>query len=289
MAERVLDMIAQAFRIAAAQTIKTTDERGGPTSRTVPAGWYRTRLAPAAGAGTEADPAEFLAAVETALATSKWTVRMVADGRVRITYTGTGTGTIDLSTSTIVRALLGFTGDVGPLSTGASATGAFHPTHVVCSIATSPDSGWQDQPARFAGATLGDGTVYGWTDGIARYRRSLTLRLHPRDSSLWSVTGMIGTPAFSAASRLRSPSTGEPGQAPPWAVTDFLATSLGRSLGVALGTAQGVIAGTTTTYDIAYLTPEHASQAGRIALSVPGYDARRDVSIEISYAGQGAT
>ena len=288
MAETIADIIAQTFRLTSAQVPTTTDDRGGPTNRTLAAGWYRTLLAPAAGAATEADPAELLAALTTALGSAQWLVRLATDGLVKVTYLGTGNGSIDLSPCTTLRALLGFTGNVGPLASGASVMGTYHPTHVLCSIASEPDSGWSDHGSRFAGATLPDGTVYGWADGTARYRRTLSLRWHPRDASLWSASGTIGTPAYSTASRLRSPSTSEPGQAPPWAITDFLATALGRSMGVALGTAQGVISGSTTTYDLAYLTPEHASAATRITLSLAGYDARRDVALELSYAGQGS-
>jgi hypothetical protein len=289
MGEIVTDWIAQSFRLTGAQVWKTTDDRGGPTDRTVAAGWYRTLLAPTAGAATEADPAEILNAIEAALGASHWSVTLGTDGRVVITYLGTGTGTITTAGGGTLLALIGFTTSTfGPLSPNATVVGEWHPTHCLLSIASDPDSGWSDHGSRFAGATLPDGSVYGWADGTARYRRTLTLRWHPRDSTLWSATGVIGTPAFSAASRLRSPSTSEPAQVPPWAITDTLATALGRSLGVALGTAQAHIAGTATTYDLAYLTPEHASAQGRIALSLAGYDARRDVTLELSYAGQGS-
>ena len=71
MAESLGYLLAQSYRITSTQTITTTDDRGGPTNRTVAAGWYRTRLANGAGTAHN-DPAEFLAAVTAALGSLNW-------------------------------------------------------------------------------------------------------------------------------------------------------------------------------------------------------------------------
>ena len=279
-------MLAQSFRLASSQPMSTTDDRGGPTSRTLAAGWYRVLLANGMG-NNHADPAELLAAVESALGSTKWTVALSAAGKVTFTYLGSGNGSISFSGATTLQALLGLTGNVGPLATNATATATYQPTHCVFAAAMDPDSGWVDQAARFAGASLPDGTVYGWHDGRAALRRSAAFKLLPKDAGFVTSLGSTSTPAFPAASRWLSPSTGEPAQAPPWSALDTLATAYGLECAVTWGELQEILAGGVTAYEKVYLTPEMAGSP-RVALSVPGYDARRDVAIEVSHAGAGA-
>lgn len=288
MAESIGYMLAQTFQLSASQTAKTTDDRGGPTARTVAAGWYRSRLCPAAGAGTETDPAEFLNAVEAALGSSKWVVQQVASGFVEVGYVGTGTGTIDWSTGNL-GLLLGFSASsIGPLSPGSAATGTYLPSHCVLAIACDPDTGWVDGPGRFAGAALPDGTVYGWHDGRATMRRSATFRLLPRDWTVRATLSAQGTPAYPVNTRWLSPSTSEPYQALPWSALDTLATAASRQCGVTWGDFEAIIAGTVTSYDVVYLAPETFTAGTRLSLSVAGYDGRRDVAFDALFYGAGA-
>lgn len=287
MAESLGWMIAQTFSLASSEVWKTTDDRGSMQSRTLAAGYYRTTLAAVAGAGTETDPKELLAAVMTALGSTRWSVILNPQGLVEITYTGSGSGSVDTSTSPTLRALLGFTSNTGTLASGSTATGAYPPSHAVFAIACDPDSGWIDGPARFAGAQMPDGSVYGWHDGRASWLRRATLRLLPRDWTARNALGASGTPTFGATSRRLSPATGEPAQALPWSVADMLGTAYARQLGVTWGQLQEILNGSVTTFDKVYLSPEMA-QGGRVSLSVPGYDARRDVALELTYAGEGA-
>lgn len=287
MAETAAYMLAQTFQLTA-QTPKTTDDRGSMVSRTVAAAYYRTLLAATAGTGTATDPAELLTAVQTALGSSKWSVQLTAAGLVQVTYTGTGTGTLILSTCPTLRSLLGFSSDVGPLAASGSSTAPYPPTHCLFALAADPDSGWVDDAARFAGARLPDGTVYGWDDGRHGFTRKASFRFLPKDWSTRATLSAVGTPAFSPSSRTLSPASGEPGQDPPWSAADTLATATTRQLGVTWGDLQAIIAGTASTFDLCYLTPECRTQGGRIALSVDRYDARRDVALEFSYAGAGS-
>lgn len=286
MAESIGYLLAQPFQIASMQTMATTDDRGGPDNRDLASGWFRVLLAGGVGA-THTDPSELLAAVEAALGATKWTVAMGAAGKVTFTYLGSGTGTITWSSAATLQAILGLTGNVGPLATNATATATYQPTHCLFAAACDPDTGWTDGAARFAGAALPDGTVYGWHDGRAVLRRAASYRLLPKDAAFVTSLGSSGTPAFPAASRRLSPATGEPAQAPPWSALDTLATAYGLECAAVWGDLQEVIAGTVTAYERVYLAPEMAA-AGRVALSVPGYDARRDVSLELLYAGVGS-
>ena len=286
MAESLGYLLAQSFSITSSQVMATTDDRGGPTNRTVASGWFRVLLANGAG-NSHADPLELLGAVESALDAAKWTVAMTSAGKVRFTYLGTGTGTIAWAGATTLQAILGVTATVGPLATGASATATYQPTHALFSAVCDPDTGWTDLPARFAGAAMPDGTVYGWHDGRAALKRMATLRLLPKDSAFVTSLGSTSTPAFPAVSRRLSPSTSEPAQAAPWSALDTLATAYALECGVLWGDLQEVIAGTVTAYEKVYFAPEQAA-AGRITLSILGYDARRDVSLELLFAGAGS-
>lgn len=285
MAETIGYLLAQSFNVTSSQTMATTDDRGGPTNRVLATGWYRTLLANGAGTA-HTDPAELLAAVETALGSSKWAVALNSSGKVTFTYNGIGTGSIDFASALTLRALLGLDANVGPVNAGATATALYPPTHVLVSTGGDPDTGWIDLPLRFSGAAMPDGTVYGWHDGRVQLRRSLTMTLLPKDYTTRTSLDAIGTPAFGA--RLQSPATGEPGQAPPWAALDALATAFSVECGMAFGDGAAVIAGTVTTYDKVYLAPEMSGNGGRISLTVPGYDARRNLSLELLYAGAGS-
>lgn len=288
MTEPLGYLLAHAYQLTNSQEVATTDDRGGPTARAVAAGWYRTFLAPTSGtAGTATDPTELLTAVTAALGSSKWLVSLTAEGLVRFKYLGASTGTLDFTAATALRSLLGLTSStVGPLATDATADAPYLPTHCVFSLVAEPDSGWVDDPGRFAGARMPDGPVYGWDDGRVSFTRRATWRLLPKDWAARTDLGAGGTPAFGVASRRRSPATGEPGQTPPWGAFDTLATAATRQCGVVWGNLQELIAGTATTFDVAYLTPEARNAGSKVAISMPYYDARRDLALELSYAGE---
>ena len=288
MAESLGYMLAQSFRIASTQTITTTDDRGGPTNRTIASGWYRTKLASSLGGGTaHTDPAEFLATVTAALGSLYWLITLApATGKVQFTYLGATSGSINLSGSTMVRALLGMTGNVPSTATGTTYTAPYQPTHCVFAAFMDPDTGWRDQAQRYAASAMPDGTVYGWHDGRVTLRRQASFKLHPKDAAFVTSLSSTSTPAFPAASRLLAPSTNEPGQTPPWSLLDAVVTAHTLECGMVWGDLQGVLSGSVTAFDKVYLTPEMAGE-GRIALSIPGYDARRDVAFDFSYAGAG--
>jgi len=287
MTERLGYLFAQPFELTAAATLVTTDDRGGPTARTLAAAWYRVFLAPSTGTGAENDPAELLLAVETALDPTRWRVRLTAEGLVRITYLGTGSGSLAIGTSDLAN-VLGHTGGVITLASNTSHDGEYPPTHCLFAHVCEPDSGWIDQPGRFAGAALPDGTVYGWHDGRNVLKRSASFAALPKTWALRTSLGASGTPAYPVASRVASPSTGEPGQAPPWSALDTQATAASLQCAVTWGDFEALVAGSVTEYDLVYFTPEHFTAGQRVSLWRQGYDARRTYAFEVLYAGVGA-
>ena len=140
-----------------------------------------------------------------------------------------------------------------------------------------------------AASRLPNGRVYGWTDGLAPLTRALDLRLLPKDwttrASMATASSFPGTPALGATTRRTNPGSGEPGQAPPWGAAETIATAAGVSCGFT-DQLEAMIAGSVTTFDHVYLT-RAALESAEMTLSVPGYDARRDVTgVELSFVAE---
>ncbi len=287
MSEALYYLLAQAVTLTA-QTVSVTDS-AGTNNRTVAAGTYRVYLAKSGAAGTADDPKDVLATFQAALNGARWSVSLRASGLVRVTYLGTSTGSITWGSATTLRNLLGFDADVSNLATNGYAEGAYLPTHCVFASAAQNDSGWKAKASRVAVSRLPSGRTYGWTDGLAPLTRSLDLRLLPKDwtlrATVASSSSFPGTPAYGLATRLTNPGNGEPGQAPPWGAAETIATAAGLSCGFT-DQLDALLAGTTSTFDHVYLTPNGLTSA-EVVLSEPGWDARRDLAgVELSLFAQ---
>lgn len=287
MSETLSYLLAQAVTLTA-QTTSVTDS-AGTNNRTVAAGTYRVYLAKSGAAGSADDPADVLAAFQAALNGARWSVALRASGLVRITYLGTSTGSITWGSATTLRNLLGFDADISGLATNGHVEGAYLPTHCVFGGPARNDTGWKARASRVAASRLPSGRVYGWTDGLQRLTRSLDLRLLPKDwtvrATLASSTSAPPTPAYGLATRLTNPASGEPGQVPPWGASETIATGAGVSCGFT-DRFEDLIAGSTTTFDHVYLTPNGLTSA-EVALSEPDWDQRRDLTgLELSFVAQ---
>lgn len=285
--ETISYLLAQAVTLTA-QTTSVTDS-AGTNNRTVAAGTYRVYLAKSGAAGSADDPADVLAAFQAALNGARWSVALRASGLVRITYLGTSTGSITWGSATTLRNLLGFDADISGLATNGHVEGAYLPTHCVFGGPARNDTGWKARASRVAASRLPSGRVYGWTDGLQQLTRSLDLRLLPKDwtvrATLASSTSAPPTPAYGLATRLTNPASGEPGQAPPWGASETIATGAGVSCGFT-DRFEDLIAGSTTTFDHVYLTPNGISSA-EVVLSESGWDQRRDLTgLELSFVAQ---
>lgn len=287
MSEVLSYLLAQAVTLTA-QTVSATDS-AGTNNRTVAAGTYRVYLAKSGAAGSLTDPADVLAAFQAALNGARWSVALRASGLVRITYLGTSTGSITWGSATALRSLLGFDADLSGLATNAYVEGAYLPTHCIFGGAARNDTGWKARASRVAASRMPDGSVYGWTDGLQRLTRALDFRLLPKDwttrAALASSTSAPPTPAYGLATRLTNPGLGEPAQAPPWGASETIATGAGLRCGFT-DQFEAMIAGTTSTFDHVCLTPD-GIQSAEVALSEPGWDARRDLTgVELSLVAQ---
>lgn len=279
--ETLCYLLAQPYTLTA-QTLVVDDDVGSPRNVVLPAGIYRTLLAPSPGSGTVIDPYELLGTLRTQLGIATWDVEMLPTGRVRLTYLGTGTGSITFTNA--VRNLLGETGSaaIGPLATGATFTTSRQPTHCVFAAAAE-DEGWQSVQGRAAVQEMPDGSVYGWQDARTRLTRRITLTLLPRDDAARTALGSLSTAAIAETTYRLAPGFGAPGQPPPWSVPQTLATAVGGRCGWT-DDLQAVIAGTASSYDAIFLGAE--SHTAPTSLSITGYDPRRSIGpLLLSWAG----
>jgi hypothetical protein len=278
--EQPCALLAQPVTLGA-EVWTVTDDTGTGRSVTFPAGVYRVLLGSTT-TRTSGAPGDLLAHIEAALGAS-WTVRMTTSGRVRVTYLGpmvtVGVLTPPMGGSTMMR-VLGSPTLPATWNVGDTATASYLPTHGIFAAAVDPDTGWQAMPGRFAGARLSTGAVYGWGDRLARRERSLTFRLLPKDAAQYTALvgagAAPGTPALGPTARALNPWASEPAQAPPWGAIETIATAGAQSLGFS-DDLQRVIAGTSSTFDVAYLTPD-ALRDAKAVVSVERFDPRRDLA-----------
>ena len=285
MARLPTTLMAQPIRLAGAWTCTARDAAGSPRTVTIVAGgstvYARPYLAKSIGAGSVTDPFELFILVQTALNTalpSGWTIQITTDARTKVTYNDAGTGRIDSGELT---ALLGFTGAVGPLATGASQTSTYPPVGLIAAFSLTEDSGWEPLPSHVAASMTAGGVVVAVTSELCTVLRTFGLRFHPRT---WAEqpSGEYISPAFppdASPALFTQPVAPTKASVAPWSVHEFLMTAAGKKCGFALSNAQQLIANTIATFDVGYLAPEtYERRRGRAILpqQSPTWNARRD-------------
>lgn len=282
-------LLAQPFTIAA-ETWTVTDDAGTSRAVTVPAGTYRVVLG-AASTHTADAPGDLLTRLNTSFGSS-WHWKLRSDGRAEVAYLGpsvtVGVLTPPMGGSTVL-TILGALNPPATFSIGDSSHAPYLPTHCIFAATVDPDTGWEITPGRFAGARLPEGPVYGWGDRLQQLTRTVGFRLLPRNGAVWSALATAGTapgtPAEGPRARWLDATALEPAQAPPWGAMETIATAGGQSLGWTTE-LQGVLAGTVTSCERVYLTPDALTRA-KTQLSVKGWDPRRDlVGVELAFAGE---
>ena len=281
---------AQTFSLSGTQNVSVSDSAGTNTrnlNTNSATNYYRIFLAATAGgAVTVGNPTDLLYTVTQNLNSARWLVELLSTGFVRIKYLGTGTGTITWTTTT-VRNLLGFDTTVGPLATNATQTAAYLPTHLILAIAQWPDTDWIQTPQRITGTQLPDGTVSAWGDGRTGRKRSCEIACAPRDWTTRTSEDAAGTPRDGPSSRYLTPSTSEPGQAPPWGIFDQMGNQIAQRWGYADGTMQSLIAGSTSAFDVVSIPPDSLKQ-DRGRMTAAGLATRWNVGVEMVWVADGS-
>jgi hypothetical protein len=278
MAETLTTFMAGEIRLTSSVNLTVTDSHSvGGRTVTIPAGYYRIRLADSSADGSQSNPYDLLARLQTlanaAPAAGYWSFELTAQGFVRITYNGgSGTASITWDGSGIVRDVLGFTAGVSFGGTGVAQTATYHPTHCLFSICRAGDTGWQPVPPMMAVCELPDGSVVGEQDANENMLRSFDLRFHPKDWATRTSLGAAGTPMLPVKSRWKVPSTGA-GTDPPWSVKDFVRAAAFKAVGVCFD-FQALTTG--SKFDECYLA-ESALRADRAMVqTIGGIDQRYD-------------
>jgi hypothetical protein len=301
MAETITSAKAQPFSLSLSYACTTTDSRGGPTARTFnPSGtnWYRIFLTILAGLGTDIlDPKEFLAYVRSVLGVVQWNVQINVFGRVVITYLSTGTGTITWGAgAALIRNILGFAGDIGPLAQNVSVAAPIQPAFLMLECCHANDTNWSSEFAGMAGMELPDNSVDWLGDGYQKIRRGYTSRFHPRTpletAGGAAAAGSVLTPYWpldASMTRILTPSDDatiiSPGQV--WSVHEFLATAMGKPIGVTHGRFQDLVqAPGSITFDVCYLGTKTAE--GKAVHSTSYFAGRVDrTGVEVLLYGRG--
>jgi hypothetical protein len=254
--------------------------------------YWRTAFGLSGATGsTEASPKSLVNALQTALnaapGSAFWTVTVTAGGYVKITYNG-GAGAASITfTAAEVRNQLGFTGNLTFSAPAASQTASHQIPSAILSIARVNDTEFSPEPmARAVGATE-DGKVYGWVNTSRRMLRKFDLRFHPLDATAKTSLSASGTPYRSATkSRWLAPSA-DFGQTPPWTLLDFFGAAGGTRLAGFFGNFQDAIAGTVTTYDAVYLTPDSLEERRPAKPSLATWNQRFDWNgVEVSFVAE---
>jgi len=288
MAEVIDYFLAQSFKLLGEQKATVTDATGTNPHDFGGGLHYRIFAAQTSGgAGTLTNPHELLYEIAQAFGPLLWTVTLRPSGVVRIQYDGAGTASV-VWNSSVLRNILGFSGTLS-IPSGTYVEGGYLPTHTIFATAAH-DSGWIDEPARFSSARMPSGVVYGWSDSRSGMTRKLDLRLLPKDNAARAALIALdastapGSPACGLTSRRINPGAAEPGQAPPWGAVESIATGGGKSFGAMLGTFDACVhTPSGATFEHVYLTPACVSAPSHLALSVDGWDARRDLTgVELS-------
>jgi len=302
MAETITSMFAQPFSLALPYTLIITDSHVS-SPRTVvvnPTGtvWYRMYLAKTGETGATQDiPKEFIAYFVSIIGAigGLWSASLRANGVVRITYAGTGTGIINFNpgignNALEIRTLLGMSGtSLSFVGAGSTQDGVYPPTHCIFSHWRESPQDWTPEFVGAAVSELPDGRVDYLGDGYQRFKRSFSLRGHPRTPTDATALSMASATAIYPdevqATLWLAPTATPAGTALPWSIHQFVATSMGKELGFTFSEFQQHIAGTQTYYDTGSWTAKTLTSG--IAVCRPPWIQLTDrVDLEVTKIGR---
>lgn len=280
MAHQINTMYAATFYISSSQTLyMTNDLTGSATAVTFPAGYYTPYLANTGSAdGTQQAPWCFIQKTREKVG-SYFNFTLESDGKVKIAYMGTVSGMISFVSSSLLKNILGFTTTSSSFSSGSSVTATYQPFGAVFAINSTQTDDWQTQISQQAYEELPNGIVYGFKDDIFKHTRKQTLRFFPKNQTFKdSLAVYPSTPIFPVSkSQWQQPTIDPYTYTPPFTFLQFLRMSTGKPVQVVHGTFQANISGTNLEYDSAYLRPGYFGIEGFQKVSIPNYDALRDV------------
>lgn len=220
--------------------------------------WYRHQLCNGSNTGTEASPQSFASHFDSVLGAGFSVDVVTAEGKYSITWSGGGSATIawGVSTGTIIRDLLGYTGTLS-FSNGQTIVSDYVPAYRMVSIGLMDDTDWRPEAAGSSYAETDGGVVAGVNSGRAKTRRSWRSRYHPRDPAYTTppVNPVFPASAGSFVGKMVAPTDNLPSSNPPqpFSMLDFWSVARGRRLAGALNNFQQLRTFSVTTWDEFYL------------------------------------
>lgn len=272
-------MYSAVFYLSASQTIQSNNDiTGSLTSATVPVGYYVMHLANTGSAdGTINNPWCFIQKTREAVG-NYFGFSLETDGKVKVSYRGSNSGSISF-TSPVIKNILGFTTSSFTLQSGSNITASYQPFDAVYAINSTGTDDWVSEFSQQAYEELPTGYVYGFKDDYIKHSRKQTLRFLPKNETFkTSLSTNPGTPVFPLSkSQWGQPIIDPSLYTPPFTFLQFLRMSTGTPVHVVHGTFQDNIAGTNLEYDKTYIRPDYFGMEGFQKVSIPNYDALRDI------------
>lgn len=275
---------------ASSYTASVVDAAGTNTRTFITSGlWYIIEFAHTSSPlGTVDDPVNLLKHIETEIGNTRWRVSLNSDGKVAITNLGASTASITFATTAIPFALGFISTATISVGAGATVTGTYQPTHCIFAFSREEDTGWRSKGQIIAAADLPDGSVYGWSNGYARWERGMVLKYHPKDKTKQTGTVSNITVAYPeiSSTEWKNP-TDSPIIAPPFSAHRFLNSGVnngvGKYIAACFGNFQANIAGTDLTFEQVSLTA-NSLNGEHFVLSIPSYDKFRNIdNLKLSF------
>jgi hypothetical protein len=233
-------------------------------------------------AGTLTDPINIIAYTQSVLG-GNFLIRLNTDGKIQIdNFTGE-TATITFVTPDYPN-MLGFGGTVITVPAVGTVTADYQPTHCLFAFSRENDTGWQSLGQMYAAVNQADGSTYGWKNGIARWKRSMVFKYHPKNKDGMTTPVENMTPCFpditDNPTQWKSP-TDSPVLIPPWTVHNFFNSQINQGFGkpimACFGNFQENVSGTDLSLEQVYLSSESV-KAEHFETTIKNYDKFRTVN-----------
>ena len=232
--------------------------------------------------GTLADPINIIKYTQSVLG-GNFLIRLNSDGKLQIdNFTGE-TATITFSTPGYY-SMLGFASSSIVVPASGTVIADYQPTHCLYAFSRENDTGWQSVGQMYAATDQADGSTYGWKNGIARWKRSMIFKYHPKNKAGMTAPVQNITPCFpdltDNPTQWKSP-TDSPVLLPPWTVHNFFNSQINQGFGkpvmACFGNFQQNLNTTDLSLEQVYVSSDSV-KSEHFETSISNYDKYRTVN-----------
>lgn len=232
--------------------------------------------------GTLTNPFNIITNTQSILG-GNFLIRLNADGKIQIDNL-TGETAVITFTSADYPNMLGFGGTVITVPASGTVIADYQPTHCLFAFSREDDSGWQSVGQMYAATDQADGSTYGWKNGIARWKRSMVFKYHPKNKDGMTTPVENITPCFpdltDNPTQWKSP-TDSPVLIPPWTFHNFLNSQInlgfGKPVMACFGNFQANVFGSDLSLEQVYLSSTSVKDQ-HFETTIKNYDKFRTVN-----------